>query len=69
MRYWQRRLYGRVVSRYLRLARRAATPKPDAGWGDLTFEDLRRQGIEPGMTPPGWKQGPRAVAMPGDQSR
>jgi hypothetical protein len=68
MRPWQRRLYGRMVSKVLMLTRRGATSKPDAGWGDLTAEDLRRQGIGPGMGPPG-EQGPRAVAMPGDQSR
>jgi hypothetical protein len=63
MRPWQHRLYGRMISPLLRRMRRQAPAKPDAGWGDLTAEDLRRQGITPGMAPPG-KQAPRAVVVP-----
>jgi hypothetical protein len=68
LRPWWPRRYGRIASTVLRLTRREALSKSDAGWGDLTATDLRRQGIGPGMGPPG-EQGPRAVAMPRDESR
>jgi hypothetical protein len=62
MRPWQHRLYGRMISPLLRRAP-AGPAKPDAGWGDLTAEDLRRQGTTPGMAPSG-KEAPRAVVVP-----
>jgi hypothetical protein len=71
---WGRRQYGRLVSVVPGVTRRRVPPthRHDAGnpegWGELTTEDLRRQGIGPGMSPPG-EQGPRAVAMPRDDSR
>jgi hypothetical protein len=68
MRPWQHRLYRRMISAFLRVERQGAPSKPDAGWGDLTAEDLRRQGITPGMAPPG-KEAPRAVVVPRGSQR
>jgi hypothetical protein len=67
---WRRSLYVRVTESLVRGLRRLTGQRfprfsGNRGWGNLTKEDLSRQGITPGM--PGMPHGgppPRAVAMP-----
>ena len=65
------------VNSWLRVLRRDPDPQLGAdrsaedtsGWGALSAEDLRAQGITPGMKPPDSDTGPRAVAMPPRRKR
>jgi hypothetical protein len=71
---WRRSLYVRVTGSLVRGLRRLTGQRfprlsGDRGWGNLTKEDLARQGITPGMAPPGGGPGPRAVAMPPTRSQ
>ena len=67
-------MYVRVTGSIVRTLRRLkgqqsrpSTPRPGEGgrsdWGNVTAEDLRTQGILPGMPPPDGGPAPRAVAV------
>jgi hypothetical protein len=72
---WRRRMYVRVTGSIVRTLRRLTGQRflpssPGTGeggssdWRNLTAEDLRRQGIMPGMPPPTGGPAPRAVTVP-----